>query len=253
MKRKVLKTFWILVLIAIMILPPLRAANAAGFNYYTSIWIYKYPDKMTYTVGESFDKTGMRIFGNRTKADGSTDKCEIGIGGLTFKPATFTKAGKIIKVTITLNCMAASGKMEIAKGALYGGIISAVFLLFALISFVKGRAKNTYDAVVIDKKSELERRHTNSDDDSYETKYTVVAQTDDGKKKKIVEWESSQILAYNYLNVGDRFRYHPEFNFPYELYDKSRAPYIACVSCGTKNPVAADRCQNPKCRLPLLK
>ena len=148
---------------------------------------------------------------------------------------------------------AASGKMEIAKGALYGGIISAVFLLFALISFVKGRAKNTYDAVVIDKKSELERRHTNSDDDSYETKYTVVAQTDDGKKKKIVEWEGSQILAYNYLNVGDRFRYHPEFNFPYELYDKSRAPYIACVSCGTKNPVAADRCQNPKCRLPLLK
>lgn len=112
MKRKVLKTFWILVLIAIMILPPLRAANAAGFNYYTSIWIYKYPDKMTYTVGESFDKTGMRIFGNRTKADGSTDKCEIGIGGLTFKPATFTKAGKNIKVTITLNCMAASGKME---------------------------------------------------------------------------------------------------------------------------------------------
>ena len=44
---------------------------------------------------------------------------------------------------------------------------------------------------------------------------------------------------------------HPQFRFPYELYDKSRAPYIACVSCGTKNPVEADRCK--KCTLPLLK
>ena len=144
-----------------------------------------------------------------------------------------------------------SGSLELGKSALYGGIVSAVFLLFALISFVRSRAKNAYDAVVIDKKSELERRHSNSDDDSLVTKYTVVAKTDDGRKKKIVEWEGSQITAFNYLNVGDRFRYHPEFNFPYELYDKSRAPYIACVSCGTKNPVAADRCQ--KCRLPLLK
>ena len=148
---------------------------------------------------------------------------------------------------------AASGKMEVAKGALYGGIISAVFLIFALISFIKDRAKNSYDAVVVDKKSELTHRHSNSDNDTLVTKYTVFAQTDDGKKKKIVEWEGSQIWAYNYLNVGDRFRYHPEFNFPYELYDKSRAPYIVCVSCGTKNPVAADRCQNQKCRLPLLK
>ena len=146
-----------------------------------------------------------------------------------------------------------SGDFELGKSALYGGIVSAIFLLFALIGFIKGRAKNTYDATVIDKKTELERRHTNSDDDSLVTKYTVVVRTDEGKKKKIVEWEGSMITAYNYLNVGDRFRYHPEFNFPYELYDKSRAPYIACVSCGTKNPVAADRCQNQKCRLPLLK
>jgi len=144
-----------------------------------------------------------------------------------------------------------SEKMKLSNAALYGGIISAIFLLFALISFIKGRASNTYDAVVSDKKSSLEYRHENNEDSERVMKYMTVVLTTDGKKKKIVEWEGSQIVAYNYLNVGDRFRYHPQFNFPYELYDKSTAQYIACVSCGTKNPVEADRCQ--KCGLPLLK
>ena len=112
MKRRFIKTFWILVLVAIMILPPLRAANAAGFNYYTSVWIYKYPDKLTYTVGESFDKTGMRVFGNRMKADGSTDTAELGIDNLIVTPSKFTSAGKNIKVTLRLDCMASSGKKE---------------------------------------------------------------------------------------------------------------------------------------------
>ena len=55
---------------------------------------------------------------------------------------------------------------------------------------------------------------------------------------------------YTAPGFSDRVN-HPQFHFPYELYDKSRAPYIACVSCGTKNPTEADRCQ--KCNLPLLK
>ena len=145
-----------------------------------------------------------------------------------------------------------SKKMEIGSAALYGGIISAVFLLFALISFIRSSTKKSYDAVVTDKKSYQTYRHSNSSNDrDMITEYKITALTDDGRKKKIVEREGSLILAYNYLNVGDRFRYHPQFNFPYELYDKSRAPYIMCVSCGTKNATADDRCS--KCGLPLLK
>ena len=145
----------------------------------------------------------------------------------------------------------ATGKMEIGKAATYGGIISAVFLIFALFGLIKNRASSAYDAVVIDKKSYLTRLHSNSEDDRMITEYKTVVQTDAGKKKKIVEREGSQIRAYNYLNIGDRFRYHPEFNFPYEKFDKSSAPYIVCVSCGRNNPVEADRCT--KCGLPLLK
>lgn len=144
-----------------------------------------------------------------------------------------------------------SKKTDIGQAAMIGGIVSAIFLAFALFSFIKERAKNTYEATVIDKKSGLTYRHKNTDDQEMVTEYVTVVRTSDGKKKRIVEQEGTQIWAWEYLQVGDRFKYHPQFHFPYELYDKSRAPYIACVSCGTKNPVEADRCK--KCTLPLLK
>lgn len=144
-----------------------------------------------------------------------------------------------------------SKKTDIGQAAMMGGIVSAIFLAFALFSFIKERAKNTYEATVIDKKSGLTYRHKNTDDQEMVTEYVTVVRTSDGKKKRIVEQEGTKIWAWDYLQVGDRFKYHPQFHFPYELYDKSRAPYIACVSCGTKNPVEADRCQ--KCNLPLLK
>ena len=144
-----------------------------------------------------------------------------------------------------------SDKMETTDALKYGAVISGIFLLFAIYGFVKERAKNTYEATVIDKKSRRNYRHNNSDDNSYYTEYITVVRTADGKKKRIVEREGSRIVAWDYLQVGDRFKYHPQFHFPYELYDKSKAPYIACVSCGTKNSIESDRCQ--KCGLPLLK
>ena len=144
-----------------------------------------------------------------------------------------------------------SGKMELGEALRYGAILSAVFLLFALVSFIRGRAQNTYAAQVIDQKIRRTTRHGNSGERDTVMEYVTVAKTADGKKKKIVEREGGQLWAHDYLNVGDRFRYHPQFHFPYELYDKSKAPYLVCVSCGTKNPVEADRCQ--KCHIPLLK
>lgn len=144
-----------------------------------------------------------------------------------------------------------SEEMDIDTAALIGGTVSAVFLVCAFVSFIHQRVKKTYDAIVIDKKSEWTYVHKNSSDNRQEMVYTTVVQTNEGKKRKIIERGGSQVWAFNYLNVGDRFRYHPQFSFPYEHYDKSKAPYICCVSCGTKNPVEADRCKN--CGLPLLK
>ena len=144
-----------------------------------------------------------------------------------------------------------SDKMEFGQAVKYGGFISIVFLIFALYSLIKSSAKNSYEATVIDKKSRRAYRRNSSEDNSYYTEYITVVKTVSGKKKKIIEREGSQLLAWNYLNVGDRFMYHPQFNFPYELYDKSKALYIVCVGCGTKNAPEEDCCQ--KCGLPLLK
>lgn len=145
----------------------------------------------------------------------------------------------------------ASKKMEISSALLYGGIVSGVFLLFALWSLLKSRTEKSYEAVVTDKRTRSVYKNGNSDARRAVTEYTTVVRTTDGKKKKIVEHEGSLLYAFNYLEVGDRFRYHPQFNFPYEKYDKRTAAGIYCVSCGTNNPVEADRCS--KCRLPLLK
>lgn len=143
-----------------------------------------------------------------------------------------------------------SDSIELKQGLLYGGIISAVFLLFALISMIKSRASNMYEGVVVNQ-TQRERADRGQESNSFYTEYITVAETVDGKKKKIVETSRGTVVAYHYLKVGDRFRYHPQFAFPYELYDKSKAPYIACVACGTHNETANDRCK--KCGTPLLK
>lgn len=144
---------------------------------------------------------------------------------------------------------AVTGKMELIDALKYGGALSFIFFTFVLYGFIRERSVNTYEAVVIDKKHELRMRDKSGDDHTDE--YITIVRTTDGKKKKIREYGGSRIWAYNYLEIGDRFRYHPQFAFPYELYDKSKASVIYCVGCQAKNPVEADRCSH--CGIPLLK
>ena len=130
-----------------------------------------------------------------------------------------------------------------------GLIVSAVFLVFAVLSKISSAMKKPYEAVVTDKKSRMRMR--NGDENGRYTEYTTIVQTNDGKRKKIVETDRSRTFAWNYLNIGDRFRFHPKFAFPYERFEKSSARCLYCVVCQMENPVEADRCQ--KCGVPLLK
>ena len=142
-----------------------------------------------------------------------------------------------------------SDKMPISQAFFTGAAISAVFLVCMLLSKVSAAAKQPYEAVVTDKKSCI-RTHNRDENDCY-TEYKIKVQTTDGRKKTIVETDRSRVLAWHYLKIGDRFRYHPKFAFPYELYDKSAARCLYCVVCQTENPTEADRCR--KCGVPLLK
>ncbi|MBQ7186984.1 MAG: zinc ribbon domain-containing protein [Ruminococcus sp.] len=203
-------------------------------------------------AGNGADRTGVPAPGFSDRADhpeilAKMKKNRIGafIFGIIIIPLPF--AGFMIYSSV-------SGKMETKNAAVYGGIVSGVFLLFALISLLRRTAAKPYDAVVIGKRTRQVERSDSSDSSSYRSTYTeyiTTVQTSTGKKKKIRERDGSLIYAYSYLQPGDRFRYHPQFHFPYELYDKSKAPYIRCVSCTKENPVTADRCS--KCGIPLLK
>ncbi len=144
-----------------------------------------------------------------------------------------------------------TGEMEMGMALRGGGIVSLIFLAFALYSFIKSRPSQGYEGVVTKKETKLHKKSDKDGDYSYEYSYIIHVKTTDGKKKKIVETDHGRVMAFTYLNEGDKFRYHPQFAWPYELYDKSRADGLYCVVCQKKNPVTADRCE--KCHAPLLK
>lgn len=79
--------------------------------WYEYIYVSTKPTKTAYTVGESFDSSGLVIGGHVVRSDGTTSEYTLGLNSLTVSPSTFTVAGNIT-VKLTLSCMAKSGSME---------------------------------------------------------------------------------------------------------------------------------------------
>lgn len=148
---------------------------------------------------------------------------------------------------------AVSDRMELKQALIYGAIVSVIFLIFALIGKGQSSAKNAYEGTVMDKQTHQRRRSSGDGgrDYAYYTELVTVVRTADGHSKKITERDDSNHIAWDYLQIGERFRYHPQLAFPYELWDKSHAPYLGCPVCGKKHDVTENRCR--KCGAPLLK
>ena len=140
-------------------------------------------------------------------------------------------------------------EMELGKAIIGGAVVSGIILLINFLTGMSHSAKNSYEAVVIDKKYEYD--HKTNDSTTNEYVYKTIVRTTDGHKKVIQETSHMPRSAYEYLSVGDRFRYHPQLAYPYEKYDKSKDGFVYCACCMTKNDLSGDRCQ--KCGVPLLK
>lgn len=138
-------------------------------------------------------------------------------------------------------------EMELGKAIIGGAVVSGIILLINFLTGMSHSAKNAYEAVVIDKKFE----YTKTEHDTYNHVYKTIVRTTDGRKKVIEETSHIPRSAYEYLCVGDRFRYHPQLAYPYEKYDKSKDGFVYCACCMAKNDLSGDRCQ--KCGVPLLK
>ena len=138
-------------------------------------------------------------------------------------------------------------EMELGQALIYGAVISGIILIINILSGMSHGAKHGYEAVVIDKREE----YTSRSDEDRTLVYKTIVRTTDGHKKVIEDTSHMPRSAYEYLCVGDRFRYHPQLAYPYEKYDKSKDGFVYCACCMTKNELSEDRCQ--KCGVPLLK
>ncbi len=132
-----------------------------------------------------------------------------------------------------------------------GCVIAGAIVVCSLLSKLFHAFKKPYEGVVTDKREELRRSGDKEGGRSYERMYVTYVRLADGGKKKIKESHTYAHSAWEYLKVGDRFKFHPKFSFPYELYDKSKAEHLFCPVCAKKNPVESDRCS--RCHAPLLK
>lgn len=142
-----------------------------------------------------------------------------------------------------------TGEMELGQAIIGGAVVSGIILLINFLTGMSHSAKNSYEAEVIDKKYEYD--HKTNDSTTNEYVYKTIVRTTDGRKKVIQETSHIPRSAYEYLCVGDRFRYHPQLAYPYEKYDKSKDGFVYCACCMTKNDLSGDRCV--KCGVPLLK
>ena len=133
-----------------------------------------------------------------------------------------------------------------------GAVISIIFLVINLISGAKKKGEKQWDGVVIDKCVEKRKRHTPEEDRGIQTStvYKTTFRTENGKTKILEETEINNVY-FNYLNVGDKVRYYPQFNCYYEKFDKSRDTYAICPICATKNDISKDTCS--RCGVPIIK
>lgn len=133
----------------------------------------------------------------------------------------------------------------------YGAIVSGIFLLVSLISLLKKKGEKQWEGTVTEKRVEVRKKKNDSDrvmqtENIYVTRFSTA----NGKTKKLEEPEINHIW-FDYLNVGDYVRYHPQFNCYYEKYDKSRDTYAICPMCNTKNGISEAVCS--RCGVPIIK
>jgi ribosomal protein L40E len=139
-----------------------------------------------------------------------------------------------------------SDEVDTMDALVFGGGLSVLFLLIYLFGEYLTNVKHTWDGIVTDKETKNKTRRYRDGEIKHYVEYTVSFRTDSGKKHYSVGrsiGDPECRLYYDYLNVGDRVRYHPQLSFKYEKYDKSHDRAIPCMFCKTMNDIRDDRCK----------
>ena len=142
---------------------------------------------------------------------------------------------------------AVSNKMDFGKSAVYGLILSVIFAFVSLLVAVKQKLDKPFEGTVTDKKQSFRAGSSQVRGGKSRTKYTVRFECEDGKRRK----KEVNIPVYEYLEVGDRVRYLPQFPQPFEKYDKRADGDVLCMFCSRRNPLSETNCSF--CHKPLIK
>ena len=141
---------------------------------------------------------------------------------------------------------AVSDKMEIGNAAVYGLIVSAVSALAAIFVALRQKLSKPFEGAVADKKIRRTRRSYDHTGVS-RSRYLIRFDCADGKRRK----KEVSTFVYDYLQIGDRVRYLPQFPQPFEKYDKRPDGDVMCMFCGRRNPLTETNCVF--CHKPLIK
>ena len=125
-------------------------------------------------------------------------------------------------------------------------VVEAIVAVIVVRIFVKRYLGKPWDGEVVDQHVERERRGNSRHKQNV---YVTRFRTDEGESKK--HKERTIHRTYDYLRLGDRVRYHPQLNYPFEKEDKTGDTELLCPFCGTIQPIENDYCET--CAKPLLK
>lgn len=142
---------------------------------------------------------------------------------------------------------AVSDKMEFFSALGTGLLVSVIMAIASLIALLKQKLTKPFEGTVADKKHYRHIGSSSRRPGRSRNQWRITVDCEDGKRRK----KDVQHAVYNYLEIGDRVRFLPQFPQPFEKYDKSRDAEIPCMFCGQMNPVANDDCQF--CHNPLIK
>ena len=142
---------------------------------------------------------------------------------------------------------ALASPMTIGAAIAMGIFISFVIALVVIITTLKRKLGKPFEGTVADKKHVRHSGVGRSRKTRSRSQWYICIDCDDGKRRK----KDATSTVYNYLQIGDRVRYLPQFPQPFEKYDKSRDAEIPCMFCGKMNPPENETCS--ACKNPMVK
>lgn len=137
-----------------------------------------------------------------------------------------------------------SEKQKFAEMLGLGAVLTIVFFLLSMVSKLKKKRAKPYTGTVVGKDTRTYRRK-----EQIRREYITVIRDDSGKDHK--EVENSFHRSYDYLRIGERVRFLPQFPYPYEKEDKTLDGEMICLFCSRKTSIYEDRCKH--CKNPVIK